>query len=213
MAAAPILTNIAAENPRLRHGKAVKTTMTMKKTTTFLTAALAAKLLAVAIVFTSCVSKKQFVNLQKDYATVQSELASLQCVGMTDRQLDRMAMIECLQFTAAAAVISALICLAVILSVEKGLVPWMQSTFEDAADTYYRKLISDIVRLDHVKPFVRTAAAALTAFAAGSITSVIMLRTQNTESLSDQIRGSEMQLDLKKTHLLRRGLIGTGQKK
>ncbi len=50
----------------------------MKKTTTFLTAALAAKLLAVAIVFTSCVSKKQFVNLQKDYATVQNELASLQ---------------------------------------------------------------------------------------------------------------------------------------
>lgn len=39
---------------------------------------MAAKLLAVAIVFTSCVSKKQFVNLQKDYATVQNELASLQ---------------------------------------------------------------------------------------------------------------------------------------
>ena len=78
MAAAPILTNIAAGNPRLRHGKAVKTTMTMKKTTTFLTAALAAKLLAVAIVFTSCVSKKQFVNLQKDYATVQNELSTLQ---------------------------------------------------------------------------------------------------------------------------------------
>ena len=50
----------------------------MKKTTTFLAAAMAAKLLAVAIVFTSCVSKKQFVNLQKDYATVQNELASLQ---------------------------------------------------------------------------------------------------------------------------------------
>ena len=50
----------------------------MKKTTTFLTAALAAKLLAMAIVFTSCVSKKQFVNLQKDYATVQNELSTLQ---------------------------------------------------------------------------------------------------------------------------------------
>ena len=45
---------------------------------TFITAAVAAKLLVVALVFTSCVSKKQFVNLQKDYATVQSELATLQ---------------------------------------------------------------------------------------------------------------------------------------
>ncbi|MBQ7743159.1 MAG: OmpA family protein [Bacteroidaceae bacterium] len=52
--------------------------MTMRKSMTFITAAVAAKLLVVALVFTSCVSKKQFVNLQKDYATVQSELATLQ---------------------------------------------------------------------------------------------------------------------------------------
>ena len=50
----------------------------MRKSMTFITAAVAAKLLVVALVFTSCVSKKQFVNLQKDYATVQSELATLQ---------------------------------------------------------------------------------------------------------------------------------------
>lgn len=50
----------------------------MKKSVTFITAAAAAKLLVVALVLTGCVSKKQFVNLQKDYATVQSELASLQ---------------------------------------------------------------------------------------------------------------------------------------
>ena len=50
----------------------------MKKSMTIITAAAAAKLLVVALVFTSCVSKKQFVNLQKDYATVQNELASLQ---------------------------------------------------------------------------------------------------------------------------------------
>ncbi|MBP5628643.1 MAG: OmpA family protein [Bacteroidaceae bacterium] len=50
----------------------------MKKSVSFITAAAAAKLLVVALVLTGCVSKKQFVNLQKDYATVQSELASLQ---------------------------------------------------------------------------------------------------------------------------------------
>lgn len=50
----------------------------MKKSVSFITVAAAAKLLVVALVLTGCVSKKQFVNLQKDYATVQSELASLQ---------------------------------------------------------------------------------------------------------------------------------------
>lgn len=39
-------------------------------------------------------------------ANRRSEFASLQCVGMTDRQLDRMAIIECLQFAGAAAIIS-----------------------------------------------------------------------------------------------------------
>lgn len=59
----------------------------MKKSITFFSAALAAKLLVVAIVFTSCVSKKQFVGLQSDYSSLQKEFASLQDKYQTS-QLD-----------------------------------------------------------------------------------------------------------------------------
>ena len=45
----------------------------MKKSVTFITVAAAAKLLVVALVLSSCVSKKQFVGLQQDYATLQNE--------------------------------------------------------------------------------------------------------------------------------------------
>lgn len=34
-----------------------------------------------------------------------------------------------------------------------------------------------------------------------------MLRTQNSDSLSDQIRGSEMKLDAKRSHILRNSVI------
>ena len=52
----------------------------MKKTTTLFTAALAAKLLVVALVLTGCVSKKQYMSLKSDYGAVQQELANLQGV-------------------------------------------------------------------------------------------------------------------------------------
>ena len=52
----------------------------MKKSLTLITAAAAAKLLVVALVFTSCVSKKQYLSLKSDYGALQNELASLQGV-------------------------------------------------------------------------------------------------------------------------------------
>lgn len=39
------------------------------------------------------------------------------------------------------------------------------------------------------------------------MTSLVMLRTQNSDSLSDQIRGSEMKLDAKRSHILRNSVI------
>ena len=142
-------------------------------------------------------------------ANRRSELASLQCVGMTDRQLDRMAIIECLQFTAAAAIISALICALVIFGVNRGLAPWIaRNTFGEEADrTAMEKMLTDMLRMDFIAPMVRIIFSALAAFAAGSITSLVMLRAQNTESLTDQIRGSEMQLDSKKSHILRNSIL------
>ena len=141
-------------------------------------------------------------------ANRRSELASLQCVGMTDRQLDRMAVIECLQFAGAAAIICALICAIVIFGLEGILNAIIRASFVDESEET-RKMLMNLVRIDHITPFVRIGFSALAAFAAGCITSLVMLRTQNTESLSDQIRGSEMKLDLKKSHLLRNSVLVT----
>lgn len=139
-------------------------------------------------------------------ANRRSELASLQCVGMTDRQLDRMAVIECLQFTGAAAIFSALICALLILGTRAGLEALVNASFTDESEET-KKLLKDMIRFDCVMPFVRIALASLTAFAAGCVTSLVMLRRQNTDSLSDQIRGSEMKLDARKSHILRNSLI------
>lgn len=139
-------------------------------------------------------------------ANRRSELASLQCVGMTDKQLDRMAIIECLQFAGAAAIISAIVCALVIFGTETGLQALINISFVDESEET-RKMLKGLIHFDRVKPFVRVGLAALAAFAAGCMTSLVMLRTQNNESLSDQIRGSEMKLDTKKSHILRNSIL------
>ncbi len=139
-------------------------------------------------------------------ANRRSELASLQCVGMTDKQLDRMAIIECLQFAGAAAIISALVCALVIFGIESGLTALIKVSFDNETEAE-REMLLNMVRIDHITPFVRIGLGALAAFAAGCVTSLVMLRTQNNESLSDQIRGSEMKLDTKKSHLLRNSIL------
>lgn len=139
-------------------------------------------------------------------ANRRSELASLQCMGMTDRQLDRMAMIECLQFTGAAAIISALICAIIIFGTKFGMTALINASMVDeSAGT--RKMLISMVQIDPVKPFVRIVISSIAAFAAGCVTSLVMLRTQNSDSLSDQIRGSEMKLDAKRSHILRNSVI------
>ena len=139
-------------------------------------------------------------------ANRRSELASLQCVGMTNRQLARMAIIESLQFTGAAAIISAVICVVVIFGSEGILHTIIRESFVDESERT-RTMLFDLVRMDHITPFVRVGLASLTAFGAGCVTSLLMLRAQNSDSLSDQIRGSELKLDTKKSHILRNSVI------
>lgn len=130
-------------------------------------------------------------------ANRRSELASLQCVGMTDRQLFRMTMIECLQFTATAAIFSAAICGLIMFGTETVLPRLLINTYADD-DEALKETINSLIRLDHITPFVKILIGSAAAFAAGCAASFAMLRSQNTESLSDQIRGSEMKLSIKK---------------
>ena len=139
-------------------------------------------------------------------ANRRGEMASLQCVGMTDRQLAGMTVIECLQFTGTALMISLILCAVLIFGTETIMTSLINSLYPDENDEI-RKSMLDLIHFDHVMPFVRCIAASLTAFAAGCIASLIMLKKQASDSLSEQIRGSEIQLDLKKTHLFRNCLI------
>ena len=139
-------------------------------------------------------------------ANRRAEFASLQCVGMTDKQLRRMAVIECLQFIAAATFISALICALLTFGTETILRTLLQRSFVDESKET-RKMLMELIKIDHITPFVRIGAASLAAFAAGCITSFVMLRMQNTDSLSDQIRGTDMKTDAKESHLLRNSVI------
>ncbi|MBO4877124.1 MAG: FtsX-like permease family protein [Ruminococcus sp.] len=139
-------------------------------------------------------------------ANRRSELASMQCIGMTDRQLRRMAVIEVLQFTGAAAIASAVICWLFIFGSEKILIPLLSRSFMDDDDET-RQILTKLISFKGASPFILIALASLAAFAAGCVTSLIMLRAQDNESLADQIRGSEMKLDTKKTHILRNSII------
>lgn len=139
-------------------------------------------------------------------ANRRAEFASLQCVGMTDKQLKRMAVIECLQFIAAAAFFSGIICALLTSGTETILRSLIKNSFVDESEET-RKMMLELVQIDHVTPFVRIGAASLAAFAAGCITSFVMLRMQNTDSLSDQIRGTDMKPDEKESHILRNSVI------
>ena len=140
-------------------------------------------------------------------ANRRSELAALQCVGMTDRQLDRMAIIESLQFAGAAAIISSIICALVIFGGERVLKEIINSSLDGNESERTRQMLYDMIRIDHIAPFVRICLASLAAFTAGCVTSLVMLRKQSSESLSDQIRGTELKLDTKRSHILRNSVI------
>ncbi len=153
------------------------------------------------LVFNVLIALAALINLlniiSTGIANRRSEFASLQCVGMTDRQLYRMSFIECMQFTVTAAVFSAVLCGAVILGTECFLPKILLSTYTDESSEL-RDMLDEIVHLDHITPFIRIAFASIVSFIAGCITSFLMLRSQNKYSLSDQIRGTEFRTVIKK---------------
>ena len=135
-------------------------------------------------------------------ANRKSELAALQCIGTTPGQLYRIAIIECLQFTLTAAFISAVIS-GLVLFVEERLFSTLEGDMFAGMPNAAQGEHSLFSGISPKLPFMRVALGTLTAFAAGCVTSVVMLRRQNKETLSDSIRGSEISIVKKKTHILR----------
>ncbi|MBP5431103.1 ABC transporter permease [Ruminococcus sp.] len=107
----------------------------------------------------------------------RSELASMQCVGMTQGQLYKMAVIEGVQYTLFATVGAIAICLLGILLTEQFLI-----SIEIISEAGRGKIIS------YTDPIWRVIAASGFAFIVSVLAAVIPLRRMQKTSLIDQIR-------------------------
>lgn len=130
-------------------------------------------------------------------ANRRGELASLQCVGMTEGGLLRMTLIECLQYVLKAALASAVICGLIIVGFQQWFLPRVIGNGADELAAYYMPKdqnagwVFDLVKLNVAEIFGKLLLAAAAAFAAGSAASVAMLRAQRRQSLSERIRSVE----------------------
>lgn len=130
-------------------------------------------------------------------ANRRGELASLQCVGMTEGELLRMTLIECLQYVLKAALASAVICGLIIVGFQQWFLPWVIGNGADELAAYYMPKdqnagwVFDLAKLNVAEIFGKLLLAAAAAFAAGSAASVAMLRAQRRQSLSERIRSVE----------------------
>ena len=108
----------------------------------------------------------------------KSELAAMQCFGMTQGQLNAMTVIECLQYALTAGVLAT--------ALLEGLMYVMLLFLRKIEmEEFFGEIIN------FAEPLPRIWVAALVAFAAAVIASFIPLRQMQKESLTDQIRNIE----------------------
>lgn len=130
-------------------------------------------------------------------ANRRSELASLQCVGMTEGQLFRLSAIECLQFVLRAAASSALIVGAVLGGARLIASLLLKETDGILLDGFGDNLIALLncfLHPDLTTIILRIALLAAAAFVLSFAASWIMLRSQNRCSLSDRVLGEDFEM-------------------
>ena len=126
-------------------------------------------------------------------ANRRSELASLQCVGMTEGQLFRLSAIECLQYVLRAAVSAAVIVGAALGGAWMIADRIMKETEGTMIDDSGLAALNSLLNLNYATPFLRIALSAAAAFALSFAASWLMLRSQNRCSLSDRVRGDDFE--------------------
>lgn len=105
----------------------------------------------------------------------RSELASMQCIGMTDGQLYGMTVMECLQYSLSAGILATIICCLLIYGTGQ---------FMNAMGA------TDLVeiRIDYIAPLPKIWLAAAVSFIAALCSSLIPLADMQKKSLVDMIR-------------------------
>ncbi len=126
----------------------------------------------------------------------KSELASMQCTGMTRGQMYRLVTIECLQFVLYSAIIASIFACLLVYGTDR-FIEFLFGQEEnlltgDPAGNVFRQInegASSIV--SYGIPLAKIWLAAIPAFIAAMIASVLPLRRMQKESLIDQIRSVE----------------------
>lgn len=134
-------------------------------------------------------------------ANRRSELASLQCVGMTEGQLFRLSAVECLQYVLLAAVSSAAVVGAILYGVSLIVNRLAEETKGVLMGDTPRDMLDTLLHLNYATPFLRIVLVAAAAFALSFAAAWIMLRSQNRYSLSARVRGEAFDAGSKPTEI------------
>lgn len=110
----------------------------------------------------------------------RAELAALQCVGMTEKELRKMTLIECLQYALTSGIAAVFVCEALML-----LTRLMLKTLDDLKEfEFLTKAVS------FIQPLPIILAASICAFFVAAIASVIALKSTRKMTLVEQIRAN-----------------------
>lgn len=109
----------------------------------------------------------------------RSELAALQCVGMTEKELCKMTVIECLQYALTSGIAAVAVCDLIMFLTEK-----MLCTVLD-----FMEFLGDFI--SYVQPLPIIGVASLCTFIIAIVASIIPLQAMRRTSLVEQIRSVE----------------------
>lgn len=136
-------------------------------------------ILAFLIIMIALIAIVNMVNiLSTGILNRRGEIAAMQCIGMTQRQLYKMTIVECLQYVLGSGVTSVAFCELLI-----GGTRWLMDKAETLSEFGYLAQYST--------PLPKIAAATAVSFAVALIASLIPLRRMQKNSLVDQIRSVE----------------------
>ncbi len=138
----------------------------------------------IAIALSVLIALIAIVNMVNVLATGilnrRAELAALQCVGMTEKDLRKMTFIECLQYALTSGIAAVFVCEALML-----LTKLMLTTLTEAVEFEFLNSV-----ISFVQPLPIILIASVCAFAVAVAASVIALKSTRKMTLVEQIRAN-----------------------
>lgn len=119
----------------------------------------------------------------------RGELAAMQCVGMTERQLYKMTIVECLQYVISAGIMAIILCELLKLGTEELLTHMDLMGSAESFSQY--AIVENFDSLSYLAPLPKIGIAAVLAFIAALLASMIPLRRMQKTSLVEQIQSTD----------------------